>query len=216
MPGGLRLGVCCCAFTIGRLTGCRGASLCRMLRRRGLRWRGGPCRRWGSAARRCGGGGIGLRRGGGGGGGAGGVLFWGGWVGRPPVGRVEGCLVRAREGAGRAGQRTLALPGGVAGPLLTRVPAAFHGGINDVLLTALVVAIADWSRRRGAPTSRAVVIDLEGHGREEPSAGVDLSRTVGWLTSVCPVRLDIGGVDLDEALAGGAGLWRGAQPVKGP
>ena len=62
--------------------------------------------------------------------------------------------------------------------------------------------------------SGAVLVDLEGHGREEPSAGVDLSRTVGWLTSLCPVRLDIGGIDLDEALAGGAALGRALKLIK--
>ena len=41
--------------------------------------------------------------------------------------------------------------------LLTAVPAAFHGGINDVLLTGLVLAVADWRRRRDrAPARRAM------------------------------------------------------------
>src|SRR5262249_59251900 len=104
------------------------------------------------------------------------------------VALVEGCLERARDVAGRAGQLTLTLPGAVTGRLLTRVPAAFHGGINDVLLTALVVAIADWSRRRGGATSRAVVIDLEGHGREEPSAGRGVLWSLGVAFIPLPVR----------------------------
>jgi non-ribosomal peptide synthase protein (TIGR01720 family) len=130
------------------------------------------------------------------------------------VSLVAGSLDRARDVVGRAGQLTLRLPASLTGPLLTRVPAAFYGGINDVLLTGLVVAILDWSRRRGGETSRAVLVDLEGHGREEPAAGVDLSRTVGWLTSLCPVRLEIGTVDLDEALAGGAALGRALKLIK--
>src|SRR5262249_5449426 len=40
----------------------------------------------------------------------------------------------------------------------------------------------------------ALLIDLEGHGREEILDGVDLSRTVGWFTSLFPVRLDLTGV----------------------
>ena len=48
-----------------------------------------------------------------------------------------------------------------------------------------------------------MLLDLEGHGREEMFAEVDLSRTVGWFTSLFPVRLDLGGLDVEEALAGG-------------
>jgi non-ribosomal peptide synthase protein (TIGR01720 family) len=36
-----------------------------------------------------------------------------------------------------------------------------------------------------------VSIDLEGHGREEVLDGVDLSRTVGWFTTIFPVVLDV-------------------------
>jgi non-ribosomal peptide synthase protein (TIGR01720 family) len=142
------------------------------------------------------------------------LSFWHGMLSAPSVSLVAGSLDRARDLVGRAGQLTLRLPASLTGPLLTRVPAAFHGGINDVLLTGLVVAILDWSRRRGGETSRAVLVDVEGHGREEACAGVDLSRTVGWLTSICPVRLEIGTVDLDEALAGGAALGRALKLIK--
>ncbi len=74
-------------------------------------------------------------------------------------------------------------------PLLTRVPAAFHTGVNDALLTALAVAVTAWRRRRGMPTP-PVLVALEGHGREEQIlAGADLSRTVAWFTSIFPVRV---------------------------
>ena len=111
----------------------------------------------------------------------------------------------------------MTLPAATTGALLTRVPAAFHGGINDVLLTGLVLAVADWCRRRGRGTgqaSHAVLLDLEGHGREEVFADVDLSRTVGWFTSLFPLRLDAGALDLDEALAGGPALGRALKLVK--
>ncbi|UOZ02729.1 non-ribosomal peptide synthetase [Amycolatopsis sp. WQ 127309] len=71
--------------------------------------------------------------------------------------------------------------------LLVEVPAAYRTRINDVLLTALALAIRPYA------TASDVVIDLEGHGREEIVAGVDLSRTVGWFTSIYPVALDTGG-----------------------
>ena len=61
----------------------------------------------------------------------------------------------------------------------------------------------------GSVGSHAVLLDLEGHGREEDwCAGVDLSRTVGWFTSLYPVRLDLGALDLAEALRAGAALGR--------
>ena len=133
----------------------------------------------------------------------------------PSLPLVEGALDPSRDISGTAGQFTLTLPAAITGPLLTRVPAAFHGGINDVLLTGLVVAVADWCRQHGrGAESNAVLLDLEGHGREEVFADVDLSRTVGWFTSLFPVRLDPGVLDLDEALAGGPALGRALKLVK--
>lgn len=69
--------------------------------------------------------------------------------------------------------------------LLQDVPSAYRTQINDVLLTALGQAFSGWS---GA---QVLLIDLEGHGREEILEDVDLSRTVGWFTSICPVLLDL-------------------------
>ncbi|MEV4312842.1 amino acid adenylation domain-containing protein [Actinocrispum sp. NPDC049592] len=93
---------------------------------------------------------------------------------------------------------TLRLPVEKTTPLLTTVPAAFHAGINDVLLTALALAVTEW---RGSGTD--VLVALEGHGREEQIGDVDLSRTLGWFTSIFPVRLDLGAVNRADALAGG-------------
>ncbi|MBX7555726.1 amino acid adenylation domain-containing protein, partial [Streptomyces sp. tea 10] len=90
--------------------------------------------------------------------------------------------------------------------LLTQVPAAFHTKVNDVLLTAFAVAVADWRERRGRGGDPAVLLDLEGHGREDAVPGADLSRTVGWFTSLHPVRLDPGS-------AHRAGFWRGGAAV---
>lgn len=99
----------------------------------------------------------------------------------------------------------LTLPTELTEPLLGSVPAAFAAGINDVLLTALALAVSDWRGRHGdTDGGNAVLVDLEGHGREEQLAGdADLSRTVGWFTSVFPVRLDTGSVGLSDVLAGG-------------
>ncbi|MED1599484.1 MULTISPECIES: non-ribosomal peptide synthetase [Bacillus] len=71
--------------------------------------------------------------------------------------------------------------------LLQEVPMTHKTRINEVLLTALVQAIADCTNQH------KVSVHLEGHGREEVIEGVDLSRTVGWFTSIYPVHLDLQG-----------------------
>ena len=142
------------------------------------------------------------------------LAFWSGMLSAPSLALVEGALDPKRDINGTAGHLTLTLPAALTGALLTRVPAAFHGGINDVLLTGLVVAVADWCRRRGRGSGPAVLLDLEGHGREEVFGDVDLSRTVGWFTSLFPVRLDPGALDVEEALAGGGALGRALKSIK--
>ncbi|MBD0695343.1 non-ribosomal peptide synthetase, partial [Streptomyces sp. CBMA123] len=97
--------------------------------------------------------------------------------------------------------------------LLTEVTGAFHAEVNDVLLTALALAVAHWRRRTGRPEG-PVPVELEGHGREEFAPGVDLSRTVGWFTTAYPLRLDPGAVDLAEALAGGPAAGHSLKLVK--
>ncbi|MBE7374214.1 non-ribosomal peptide synthase/polyketide synthase, partial [Pseudomonas lopnurensis] len=67
--------------------------------------------------------------------------------------------------------------------LLQEVPAAYRSQINDLLLTALARVIARWT---GQPD---VLVRLEGHGREDLFEDIDLTRTVGWFTSMYPVKL---------------------------
>ena len=64
------------------------------------------------------------------------------------------------------------------------------------------------------PGGAAVLLDLEGHGREEIFADLDLSRTVGWFTSLFPVRLELGAANVEEALGGGAALGRVLKSIK--
>ena len=79
--------------------------------------------------------------------------------------------------------------------LLGEVPAAFHAGINDILLIAFGLALDEFLGTAGSP----IVIDAEGHGRQEELASdvetIDLSRTVGWFTTKYPVALAVGGLD---------------------
>ncbi|MGV2836937.1 condensation domain-containing protein, partial [Pseudomonas shirazensis] len=67
--------------------------------------------------------------------------------------------------------------------LLQDAARAYRTQINDLLLLALAEAVCRWT---GRPE---VLVQLEGHGREELFPEIDLSRTVGWFTSLYPVRL---------------------------
>ncbi|MBW8720224.1 MAG: non-ribosomal peptide synthetase, partial [Variovorax paradoxus] len=67
---------------------------------------------------------------------------------------------------------------------LKDAPAAYRTQANDLLLTALGRALCAWSGHG------RVLVDLEGHGREDLFAHIDLSRTVGWFTTLFPVALD--------------------------
>ncbi len=92
------------------------------------------------------------------------------------------------EGANTQGSRetvSLSLTAEETESLLQEVPAVYRTQINDVLLTALAQALAPWI---GA---RSVVVDLEGHGREPIFDDIDLSRTVGWFTTMFPVHLQL-------------------------
>ena len=68
--------------------------------------------------------------------------------------------------------------------LLQELPEAFHTQINEVLLACLARAYSKWSGER------ELVVDVEGHGREEIIEGVDLTRTVGWFTTIYPVVVE--------------------------
>ncbi|MEO6194012.1 MAG: amino acid adenylation domain-containing protein [Thermoanaerobaculia bacterium] len=78
--------------------------------------------------------------------------------------------------------------------LLQTLPSVYHNRIDDALLSALVRALAGWT---GSPRLR---VDLEGHGREPLFDDLDVSRTVGWFTSLYPVVLEAGDAGPGDAL----------------
>ncbi|WP_406189215.1 amino acid adenylation domain-containing protein [Streptomyces griseus] len=111
-----------------------------------------------------------------------------------PIGRRA---LTAADTVERERTRTVSVGAEVTAALLGDIPAKFHAGVNDVLLTALAVALARWRRDRGQDQTFAH-IELEGHGREgrfvADAAGFEpeLSRTVGWFTTLFPVTVDPG------------------------
>lgn len=78
--------------------------------------------------------------------------------------------------------------------LLAKAHASFNTQINDILLVALLLSI---KKQFG---HKAVLIDLEGHGRDGLSQQVNVSRTVGWFTSIYPVLLKQEGEQLSDLI----------------
>ncbi|KPN56125.1 non-ribosomal peptide synthetase, partial [Mycobacterium intracellulare subsp. chimaera] len=101
-----------------------------------------------------------------------------------------------------AGQLSASLDVETTRLLLGEVPAAFHAGVQDILLIAFGLA---WTQFMG--TGAPIAIDVEGHGRsEELGPQVDLSRTVGWFTAKYPVSLRVGGLSWGQVVGGDAAL----------
>ncbi len=82
-------------------------------------------------------------------------------------------------------KETLSLNSELTEKLLTGTHSSFNLQTNDVLLTALLLAVREFYG------NNSVRIDLEGHGRENIHQGENVSRTVGWFTNMCPVILEV-------------------------
>ncbi|MFG5721123.1 condensation domain-containing protein [Streptomyces murinus] len=130
-----------------------------------------------------------------------------------PLGGV--CTLDRLDAESAVNRHTRTLPPDVTGPLLTLAPGLVNGTVNDVLLTGLALAVLAWRRPgTGGGDGGSVLVDIEGHGREEITDGVDLSRTVGWFTTMYPVRFDLGLPDLADARAGGPTVGAALRQVK--
>ncbi|MFG2004651.1 amino acid adenylation domain-containing protein [Spirillospora sp. NPDC048911] len=106
------------------------------------------------------------------------------------------------------------VPADVTETLLDRLPSAFRADADDGLLAGLVLALARRRESRGLPEAPALV-RLESRDRDEQVVpGADLSRTIGWLTAVFPMRLELPGIDVAEAFAGGPAAGRAIKAVK--
>jgi fengycin family lipopeptide synthetase B len=77
--------------------------------------------------------------------------------------------------------------------LLHDAAGSYHTKIQDLLLTALALTCTPWTGRR------TLLVDVEGHGREAVIEDIDISRTVGWFTTIFPLLLDL------ESVPGNAG-----------
>ncbi|MEV6426107.1 condensation domain-containing protein, partial [Streptomyces sp. NPDC051662] len=110
----------------------------------------------------------------------------------------------ARDTYATARHLSLTLSREVTEAVLGAVPTTFRAGVDEVLLAAFTLAMAEWRQDDRSARAAGVLLDLEGHGREEEFVGrAELSRTVGWFTSIHPVRLSTGPLDLADAWAAG-------------
>ncbi|GAA4801595.1 hypothetical protein GCM10023307_30240 [Lysobacter hankyongensis] len=114
----------------------------------------------------------------------------------------------------------LALPASATAALLAAARRNATS-VNDLLVAAFAATIAGWRGERGDGGFAEVRFDMEGHGREYGS-GFDLTRTVGWFTSLYPTRISLEAIGdgLEHASAGDALLRSvreqlGAIPRKG-
>ncbi|WP_156425517.1 MULTISPECIES: non-ribosomal peptide synthetase, partial [unclassified Mycobacterium] len=116
-----------------------------------------------------------------------------------------------RDTYASAGQLSVSLDSELTRTLLGEVPAAFHAGVQDILLIAFGLAWAQFVGNGSVP----IGIDVEGHGRhEEIAPDVDLSRTVGWFTSKYPVALRVGKPSWRQVIIGDAALGAVIKDVK--
>ncbi|WP_239010460.1 MULTISPECIES: non-ribosomal peptide synthetase [Rhodococcus] len=120
----------------------------------------------------------------------------------------------ARDTVATSARLRVHVPAEVTDAVLTAVPQRFHCGTAEALLAALGLAAERWRRNRGR-TAPATLVGVEGHGREEAAVpGADLSRTVGWFTTVHPLDVDLTGIDVDDAFGGGAAAGAAIRSVK--
>jgi amino acid adenylation domain-containing protein/non-ribosomal peptide synthase protein (TIGR01720 family) len=106
-------------------------------------------------------------------------------------------LPRDRKGQNSVGSTrkvSVALEPEETEALVREVPAAYRTRIDEVLLAALLTSLAEWTGQS------SVLLELEGHGREDLFDDLDVSRTVGWFTSVYPLRLELPGTGRPQEL----------------
>lgn len=118
--------------------------------------------------------------------------FWRDYLARPvaPLPRDAG-LPQGRNNVASARKVVFTLDAEPTRQLLAAAPAAYHAKVSDLLLAALAATLRGWS---GATSWR---IDLEGHGRDGFEQAPDVSRTVGWFTTIYPVLVSLG-MDADD------------------
>ncbi|NLR57678.1 amino acid adenylation domain-containing protein [Chitinophaga polysaccharea] len=92
---------------------------------------------------------------------------------------VEGSASLLEDVAGTS----FIFPADLTTQLLTVANHPYRTSAQDLLLTAFTMAL------QATFGISAINIDMEGHGRESIGGNIDVSRTVGWFTTIYPVKL---------------------------
>lgn len=71
--------------------------------------------------------------------------------------------------------------------LLRALPTSYQAKFDEALLACLAQTFHEWT---GGPS----LIDVEGHGRDPIFPDIDLSRTVGWFTTIYPIVIDFANI----------------------
>lgn len=80
--------------------------------------------------------------------------------------------------------------------LIKKANEIYNIDFNEILLISLVITISDITN------SNEIIIELERHGREymDENHYLDVSRTVGWFTSIYPAHFEIYGTDVESKI----------------
>ncbi|MEM9819925.1 MAG: amino acid adenylation domain-containing protein [Bacteroidota bacterium] len=69
--------------------------------------------------------------------------------------------------------------------LLKEVHHVYNTKIDDILLSALAMTVNGWGGQD------KILIGMEGHGREDLFSELNVTKTMGWFTSIYPVLLEV-------------------------
>lgn len=78
--------------------------------------------------------------------------------------------------------------------LLTKANSSYNTEPKDLLITSLLRTIKVFTG------SEDIIIELEGHGRDDIFEGIDISRTVGWFTSLYPFYIKLKKENLSDQI----------------
>lgn len=78
--------------------------------------------------------------------------------------------------------------------LIFKANDAYRTRADELMLIALAIVIKDYAQ------TQDVIIEVEGHGREEIADHIDVSRTVGWFTSLYPTLLVVENRDISSQI----------------
>lgn len=94
----------------------------------------------------------------------------------------------------------IAFPQAITEALLHHASGAYNTQVKDLLLSALLLSLETQLLQQATQPALSLTVDLEGHGREYAGETIDLTETVGWFTTLWPVRLNAQSGDLAQTI----------------